>query len=222
MRISILAPRAGRDLGRRALPPASVYFNPRAPCGARPLPRRCPPASADFNPRAPCGARPYTLIHASTDCRFQSARPVRGATRCDGVMDAVVGISIRAPRAGRDAKVGSVTRHLGYFNPRAPCGARRQSRVCDPTPRVFQSARPVRGATFLTLETTSFRSLFQSARPVRGATLISFTIRTCSIFQSARPVRGATPNPLVMQCTILLFQSARPVRGATAELVRRL
>ena len=78
------------------------YFNPRAPCGAR-LPlfpqlyyRR------DFNPRAPCGARLKTLLDVLTEnnfnprapCgarlaavlvrlpvfKFQSTRPMRGAT----------------------------------------------------------------------------------------------------------------------------------------------
>lgn len=32
-------------------------FNPRAPCGARPLHRGAGRCKSDFNPRAPCGAR---------------------------------------------------------------------------------------------------------------------------------------------------------------------
>ena len=35
------------------------------------------------------------------------------------------GISIHAPHAGRDEKVTSICVNFDYFNPRAPCGARR-------------------------------------------------------------------------------------------------
>ena len=36
----------------------SVYFNPRAPCGARPNKTVWNKEIIHFNPRAPCGARP--------------------------------------------------------------------------------------------------------------------------------------------------------------------
>ena len=35
-----------------------IYFNPRAPCGARLLLPSERAAGLHFNPRAPCGARP--------------------------------------------------------------------------------------------------------------------------------------------------------------------
>ncbi|EHF02465.1 hypothetical protein HMPREF1008_00870 [Olsenella sp. oral taxon 809 str. F0356] len=104
-------------------------FNPRAPCGARR--GRGPPShrSSGFNPRAPCGARPGGVglgahalpvsIHAPRAGRdigvgyayadlgkFQSTRPVRGATP-----------GRRLTLQPRDC-----------FNPRAPCGARRHRR----------------------------------------------------------------------------------------------
>ena len=127
LKISIHAPHAGRDnpktqrfnqisrfqstrpvrgaTGTR-LPPrySGRYFNPRAPCGARPLhgtsfhkmPRY-------FNPRAPCGARPMTK-----EALLQYKD-----------------ISIHAPRAGRDSMNRNVESHFA----------------------IFQSTRPVRGAT---------------------------------------------------------------------------
>ena len=126
--ISIHAPRVGRDSAFRRCPSGRSYFNPRAPCGARPLPlwtaatlgshfnprapcgaRRCHtserrPSRRNFNPRAPCGARHGAVGDLWDVCLFQSTRPVWGATgarsrwRCRGC----------------------------YFNPRAPCGARPQ------------------------------------------------------------------------------------------------
>ena len=128
--ISIHAPHTGRDQRHRAADTAFTDFNPRAPYGARRA--RCLPASStlDFNPRAPYGARrrppywqlprPGISIHAPHTGRdeistavseaiteFQSTRPIRGAT---------------TPQQ----------RHLscwGYFNPRAPYGARRRDTV---------------------------------------------------------------------------------------------
>ena len=102
--ISTHAPLAGRDIAIVKFFNLYRYFNPRAPCGARPLvldgaliehciSTHAPLAGRDrrrlhfgrirknFNPRAPCGARPGN--------------------------------------AGRTRRAGS------HFNPRAPCGARR-------------------------------------------------------------------------------------------------
>ena len=96
-----------RDLlGRHRL-----YFNPRAPCGARQgetggglelmrfqptRPLRGATASAvatalitgNFNPRAPCGARRAGALAAATDrAGFQPTRPLRGATGLSPMKD---------------------------------------------------------------------------------------------------------------------------------------
>ena len=104
LKISIHAPRAGRD---------------RAP--ARP---RCP--SCYFNPRAPCGARPIQAIAKRFNVSFQSTRPVRGATLRKRRYLRRIDISIHAPRAGRDRIGRNTLLRSSDFNPRAPCGARRR------------------------------------------------------------------------------------------------
>ena len=148
--ISIHAPRVGRDCDIiMSMIQTFYYFNPRAPCGARRQMGRSSAANADFNPRAPCGARPLAVvvspvgqpisIHAprvgrDLPCRVQARHPRR--------------ISIHAPRVGRDGHGSSrhcemsqfqstrpvwgatihtpiTPRQTIYFNPRAPCGARR-------------------------------------------------------------------------------------------------
>ena len=102
--ISIHAPHAGRD-GTSAIGlPSYGHFNPRAPCGARPV-QQAPPA-ARYN-------------------RFQSTRPMRGATVTRVVTLVTIVISIHAPHAGRDKT--------------APC---RWAMTLK-----FQSTRPMRGAT---------------------------------------------------------------------------
>ena len=127
--ISIHAPHAGRDLcadfAQREL---ITNFNPRAPCGARRSRKWYYKAVGYFNPRAPCGARRLfqcglaggVLIsihapHAGRDramffgrwssLRFQSTRPMRGATDVRLADTSNTYISIHAPHAGRDKGV---------------------------------------------------------------------------------------------------------------------
>ena len=123
-------------------------FNPRAPCGARPLSaiyattfllfqstrplrgattldnRSCN-QPYHFNPRAPCGARRRSEPALHLPPEFQSTRPLRGATLLVLGHVVVCGISIHAPLAGRDDKEATEVEVDLYFNPRAPCGARR-------------------------------------------------------------------------------------------------
>ena len=85
----------------------NVYFNPRAPCGARLCVFALFALYHDFNPRAPCGAR-LSLVRAITvTFEFQSTRPMRGAT----------------------TQGSTLTRRSHNFNPRAPCGARQQKYI---------------------------------------------------------------------------------------------
>ena len=80
--ISIHAPRAGRDQNINLYECSNLYFNPRAPCGAR---------------------RHDLVLAMSSYEVFQSTRPVRGATFF-GITDKLtMSISIHAPRAGRDS-----------------------------------------------------------------------------------------------------------------------
>ena len=62
-------------------------------------------------------------------CLFQSTRPVRGATAPDMDVSASALISIHAPRAGRDWFATTAQIMTIYFNPRAPCGARRPEHI---------------------------------------------------------------------------------------------
>ena len=101
--ISIHAPRVGRDdqdISRSPLP-------------------------GHFNPRAPCGARRFLRTWRERNARFQSTRPVWGATFSSPRARANTKISIHAPRVGRDF-VGLPSSRLSS---------------------TFQSTRPVWGAT---------------------------------------------------------------------------
>ena len=61
--------------------------------------------------------------------------------------DIVSAISIHAPRVGRDKSIIWSLCTLTNFNPRAPCGARRLTADPEMRKTIFQSTRPVWGAT---------------------------------------------------------------------------
>ena len=123
--ISIHAPHAGRDGHAGLFLRRQKHFNPRAPCGARPNASPFRFFATYFNPRAPCGAR-LSMVNASFLC---------------------YGISIHAPHAGRDGRIRVRCLSDLHFNPRAPCGARRCVLLSKFRSFIFQSTRPMRGAT---------------------------------------------------------------------------
>ena len=172
------------------------HFNPRAPCGARhkDRPLFCPirfisihaPHAgrdvnqtkwrdnvADFNPRAPCGARPGRLQHHPFRKRFQSTRPMRGATL--------------------EVEVESSNESL-YFNPRAPCGARLL--VLD---SLFANVSisihaPHAGRDAISASWPLGSLIFQSTRPMRGATMCNGECRECEYISIHAPHAGRDPR----------------------------
>ena len=111
-----------------------LHFNPRAPCGARRTYTSSESTPADFNPRAPCGARRRTLPPSTAYILFQSTCPLRGTTRTRVLLRGGRTISIHVPLAGHDTYGITCKRSAWmYFNPRAPCGARRASIACPST-----------------------------------------------------------------------------------------
>ena len=145
--------------------------------------------------------------------RFQSTRPMRGATStCNGSYIALL-VSIHAPHAGRDANdallpvdefVSIHAPHAGRdneedtapipftgFNPRAPCGARLSTESVLTSPMCFNPRAPC-GARRLGSNRLLMFHVFQSTRPMRGATPYAYTCGIYGWFQSTRPMRGAT------------------------------
>ena len=219
------------------------HFNPRAPCGARPMALAIPGAPSNFNPRAPCGARlagkvlcccwiyfnprapcgarrfggncyrqsqrfqSTRPLRGATDTsrsgsyhnRFQSTRPLRGATGMPLGVEPSQQISIHAPLAGRDRSRWDRLCNLGDFNPRAPCGARR---------RIFPRSRRVKWISI--------------HAPLAGRDCIDFAKNADHRISIHAPLAGRDGSICHDGCTSLLFQSTRPLRGATAKVYKLL
>ena len=152
------------------LSPYGRSFNPRTPCGVRPLFVAFPPkkrgfqsthslrsatplhhrkshCSCRFNPRTPCGVRPSAIMGSGGSKPFQSTHSLRSATvqRLHYAANAVV--SIHALLAECDCVRVSKTIYPRSFNPRTPCGVRRIPAKINIQTLKFQSTHSLRSAT---------------------------------------------------------------------------
>ena len=119
---------------------------------------------------------------------------MRGATgiALDQVYPLVLQISIHAPHAGRDRRSGWRYWIWAYFNPRAPCGARREHVDHYLLRLLFQSTRPMRGATRRGSGACAHWQIsIHAPHAGRDLVLIHWLSRSHR-FQSTRPMRGAT------------------------------
>ena len=150
--------------------PTAAYFNPRAPCGARPpsfqslialrlISTHAPLAGRDrsnsrgilgnhyFNPRAPCGARLWVLEGDLMKIPISTHAPLAGRDKPQQAHEQIKEISTHAPLAGRDRGVFLLL-HAVIISTHAPLAGRdrlcRRPILCRPhfNPRAPCGARP--------------------------------------------------------------------------------
>ena len=133
------------------------------------LPPALPPVSY-FNPRTPCGVRLANGHAVGTDLEFQSTHPLRGAT--SGADSGAANCEFQSTHPLRGATHGHDVRRLlaRYFNPRTPCGVRRQKTVTRWLDRDISIHAPLAGCDYTNLDVNLFYTPFQSTHPLRGAT----------------------------------------------------
>ena len=170
-----------------------------------------------FNPRAPCGARRILNSMFDHPQRFQSTRPVRGATGTLLRTDTDGNISIHAPHAGRDLNLSSLMPAQFNFNPRAPCGARHPAprSAAPPAPISIHAPHAGRdqhvGQHHEQEAEISIHAPHAGRDGARSACVMAF-----SHFNPRAPcgARPATPSEKPPSNG---FQSTRPMRGATGS-----
>ena len=161
-------------------------------------------------------------VCSATCSEFQSTRPARGATTTSPQDQGNQGVSIHAPRTGRD----------------------KIERAHSDSHNQFQSTRPARGATSQDNQRAHIGIQFQSTRPARGATkgarltyqqiMVSIhaprTGRDQNTFMgdlqrigfNPRAPHGARQDADGNLAFLTVFQSTRPARGATRILGDRI
>ena len=173
-------------------------------------------AGQDFNPRAPCGARLWAGVsnQIRRDISIHAPRVGRDVLCCSGVCHPNLHFNPRAPCGARPRTVDRSPAPR-YFNPRAPCGARRLLCSRAIPPRHFNPRAPC-GARRAVALNAVWSSIFQSTRPVWGATIHKIRLSSFSAYFNPRAPCGARPAPGARKAgRARLFQSTRPVWGAT-------
>ena len=128
-RISIHAPRVGGDMEKLKSKISNTISIHAPRVGGDSVRHFTLPGFHYFNPRPPCGGRQTSLNNSSRCVEFQSTPPVWGATcKVSGVL-IIIAISIHAPRVGGDFLLTGHDNWFCYFNPRPPCGGRRQKQL---------------------------------------------------------------------------------------------
>ena len=174
-------------------PTSKIDFNPRTPCGVRPLLTKLAVRYSKFQSTHPLrgatskdrpknakklfqsthplrGATTTPMRGATPRRVFQSTHPLRGATAVGGRRFFQHLISIHAPLAGCDISETSSIKIHEHFNPRTPCGVR---------PAAFRHVHvggdisihaPLAGCDRFSATTKRGQLPFQSTHPLRGAT----------------------------------------------------
>ena len=170
----------------------------------------------DFNPRSPCGERPLLPALYEEHNPFQSTLPVRGAT-CQAALhnDSDRIISIHAPRAGSDCATSATTNGTRNFNPRSPCGERRlRDYKSGDNPEHFNPRSPC-GERRHIVRNIELNWDFNPRSPCGERLTSGFHVRrSWTAFQSTLPVRGATVGTYM--CIIVpLFISIHAPRAGS-------
>ena len=236
----------------------ALVFQSTRPARGATRPGRPQGSAGGFQSTRPARGATYSLIPCATTDAFQSTRPARGATsvpvdgtwalgfnpraprgarRTDLVLSCHRGVSIHAPRAGRDPSGLCHVPRYPSFNPRAPRGARRFPALLIPRPSRFNPRAP-RGARPPQRRSDLPPVRFNPRAP-RGARHGQTLAVLCGHVSIHAPRAGRDPrNPAKAQTRGVSihapragrdasgpcdggasrFQSTRPARGATQSL----
>ena len=124
-------------------------------------------------------------------------------------------ISIHAPHTGRDCSQYQPVPKTSYFNPRAPYGARRGLESGSPSAQNFNPRAPYGARRVVSPNSLGNSGVFQSTRPIRGATSTGQFPGTPPFYFNPRAPYGARRFCETLSTRNPGFQSTRPIRGAT-------
>ena len=191
--ISIHAPLAGSD-------PSSLRNNHQI---------------SNFNPRSPCGERPWRHTFAKTFLLFQSTLPLRGATRSTRCNISTYWVfQSTLPLRGATKQKGEDLLDISNFNPRSPCGERRNAIQQRIYLIKISIHAPLAGSDILV------HFLFPDSRisihaPLAGSDGTFEADPTYSMDFNPRSPCGERPNSDEDEGRNGIFQSTLPLRGAT-------
>ena len=192
--ISIHAPLAGCDQRGQGGRIGGGDFNPRTPCGVRPVVSIQSRCISDFNPRTPCGVRLASSSVTACMVRISIHAPLAGCDRCRGLGDQQqVAFQSTHPLRGATYQADRDSRQGKDFNPRTPCGVRPAYLFGLRAERQISIHAPLAGCDSIFVIVSRSTTHFNPRTPcgVRHG-VFDCDFRHVSAFQSTHPLRGAT------------------------------
>ena len=154
----------------------------------------------------------------STATLFQSTRPIRGATNSRRFL----GQGILKFQSTRPIRGATIDRRVKgqqpeNFNPRAPYGARPLSAILVASILNFNPRAPYGARLSFVGAVAPLNDQFQSTRPIRGATWRRMVGSRVRLYFNPRAPYGARQMIRFARTRTRAFQSTRPIRGATND-----
>ena len=190
--ISIHAPRMGRDRVRHSAVDILGAFQSTRPAWGATAQTKCKDVRKTyFNPRAPHGARRRRTGRARGQVRFQSTRPAWGATKAGRQGRGKGGISIHAPRMGRDCGENAACLYV-LISIHAPRMGRDRT-SCQTPKYIFISIHaPRMGRDHIGFSCPTGLRDFNPRAPHGARHIEQRVVQMEFEFQSTRPAWGAT------------------------------
>ena len=214
-------------------------FNPRSPCGERRTNTAQVDSHSQLQPTLPLRGATYQGLSYSEICAFQPTLPLRGAT-CPSRQppNRPPSVSTHAPLAGSDEHGESVVTYVAQFqptlplrgatseavcdlcdlfsfNPRSPCGERREQAGIEARTRSVSTHAPLAGSDATSKKFRAILESFQPTLPLRGATEAG-RIEGLDIRVSTHaPLAGSDQTSYSVAASSDKFQPTLPLRGAT-------
>ena len=170
-------------------------------------------ASPDISIHAPLAGCDWATRRTVANTNiFQPTHPLRGATHlvllpllvfgisihaplagCDHMaiyLSSSSPISIHAPLAGCDQALFQRRRSLVHFNPRTPCGVRREGYFTRVDEDFISIHAPLAGCDLFIVSVLFYLRKFQSTHPLRGATWLAMNPRNFGRISIHAPLAG--------------------------------
>ena len=229
-------PLRGATIRHGAGSPRCRCFNPRSPCGERPVGEPPVRAVVDVSTHAPLAGSDDGRSHhlgiglvsthaplAGSDGGVPAARghqqvsthaPLAGSDRPHLQGDHRRRVSTHAPLAGSDSSARSCRRPASSFNPRSPCGERPASPPLKSRPKKVSTHAPLAGSDEVLAQMPPPHGVSTHA-PLAGSDLVGACYGVERPVSTHAPLAGSDSRQTCEARLAAVFQPTLPLRGAT-------
>ena len=196
--VSTHAPLAGSDARVRHWPLVRGRVSTHAPLAGSDTPIRASTGLRHgFQPTLPLRGATLTSSGRSSLHMFQPTLPLRGATLSTAQVASSFEFQPTLPLRGATSEAVCDLCDLFSFNPRSPCGERREQAGIEARTRSVSTHAPLAGSDAMCAEIAGETSAFQPTLPLRGATPCTAVVQRRYPVSTHAPLAGSDGDVLL-------------------------